>query len=580
MTPRLPRASTMFLAVALSVATGAQAAGHVFSKRFGGASDQSITSVAVDGAGNVVVTGSFVGTIDFGGGALTSAGSQDIFLAKVNSNGTHLWSKRFGDSTAQAASGVAVDGSGNIYLTGFMNGTVDFGGGALASAGGQDVFVVRFDAGGNHAWSKRFGDASNQLGTGIAVDGTGSVVQIGTFSGSMDFGGGTLTSAGSTDVFLARYDSGGNHAWSKRFGDASAQTGTAIAVDPNGNVVGTGSFNGTVNFGGTPLTSAGSTDIFLAKYDSGGTHAWSKRLGDASAQTGTAVAFDGSGNVVVAGSFNGSTNFGGGALTSVGGADAFLARYDPDGTHTWSRAFGSTGTDSGNGVAVDGTRDVVLTGGFQGTVNFGGGPLTSAGGTDFFLARYTPSGVHTSSARAGDATEQEGLAASSDASGNSLLAGRFQGSADFGGGTLTSAGGYDAFLVKLGTGQQFHTVAPCRAVDTRNAVGPWGGPALAPGPSNRVFSIAGVCGVPTTAVAVSVNITVTQTGAAGTLRLYPGDTGAAWIPTATSISFAASKTRANNASVLLSRDGTGSLGVRNDAPDTVHFILDVTGYFE
>lgn len=81
-------------------------------------------------------------------------------------------------------------------------------------------------------------------------------------------------------------------------------------------------------------------------------------------------------------------------------------------------------------------------------------------------------------------------------------------------------------------------------------------------------------------MAVSVNITVTQTGAAGTLRLYPGDTGAAWIPTATSISFAASKTRANNASVLLSRDGTGSLGVRNDAPDTVHFILDVTGYFE
>jgi hypothetical protein len=196
------------------------------------------------------------------------------------------------------------------------------------------------------------------------------------------------------------------------------------------------------------------------------------------------------------------------------------------------------------------------------------------------VARHTPSGVHVSSVRAGDATGQEGLAASFDASGNALLAGRFQGSADFGGGTLTSAGGYDAFLVKLGTGQQFHTVAPCRVVDTRNAAGPLGGPALAPGPSSRVFSIAGACGVPTTAVAVSVNITVTQTGAAGTLRLYPGDTGAAWIPTATAISFAASQTRANNARALLSRDGTGSLGVRNDAPGAVHFILDVTGYFE
>jgi hypothetical protein len=125
--------------------------------------------------------------------------------------------------------------------------------------------VAKLDAAGNALWSKLFGDASNQIGSSIAVDGTGNVLSTGYFGGTVDFGKGPLTSAGSYDLFVAKLDAAGNALWSKRFGDADAQHGTSIAVDGAGDVLMTGNFYGTVDFGKGPLTSAGGYDLFVAK---------------------------------------------------------------------------------------------------------------------------------------------------------------------------------------------------------------------------------------------------------------------------------------------------------------------------
>jgi len=116
----------------------------------------------------VVITGYIWGTVDFGGGPLTSAGGFDIFIAKFDTNGQHLWSQCFGDGSNQDAYGIAIDGSGNVIVTGWFQGTVDFGGGALTSAGLDDIFVAKFDPNGNHVWSQSFGDASDdQEGHGV-----------------------------------------------------------------------------------------------------------------------------------------------------------------------------------------------------------------------------------------------------------------------------------------------------------------------------------------------------------------------------------------------------------------------------
>jgi hypothetical protein len=417
-----------------------------WAKRFGGSGNQTVYGVAADAAGNVVVVGQFAGTVDFGGGPLTSAGGQDIFVAKLDPNGGHLWSKRYGDAAEQFGASVAVDDGGNVVVVGYFAGAVDFGGGPLPSAGGQDIFVAKLDPGGAHLWSQRFGDASDQHGTHVAVDGSGNVVVTGSMAGSVDFGGGPLTSAGSNDVFVVKLDPGGGHVWSERFGGAGDESASGVAVDAAGDVALTGHFTAAIDFGGGPLVSAGVTDIFLAKLDAAGGHVWSKRYGDASDQTATSVAMDPSGAVVFTGTYK-DADLGGGPLPGVG--SIFLAKVDAAGNHLWSKKFGDLGNQGGTGVAVDFGGNVLLTGYLQGSADFGGGPLPSAGKDDIFVAKFSAGGAHVWSKRFGDTDDQQGRAVTADGSGNVILAANVRGSVDFGTGALPDGGSVDLAVARL-----------------------------------------------------------------------------------------------------------------------------------
>jgi hypothetical protein len=142
---------------------------------------------------------------------------------------------------------------------------------------------------------------------------------------------------------------------------------------------------------------------------------------------------------------------------------------------------------------------------------------------------------------------------------------------------VTNTGGRLEDPDLLGPPTDFYTVTPCRVVDTRKATSPTGGPALAAG-AIRSFPIGGTCGIPTTALAVSVNVTAVDAAAPGNLTLFPGD--APGPPLASHVNYVAGVTRANNAVVPLATDGTGSIRVKNNSVGTVHFVLDVNGYFQ
>ena len=423
----------------------------LWAKRFGDIGEQQATGVATDASGNVLVTGSFAASINFGGEPLISAGgspgSSDVFVAKLDSSGNHVWSKRFGDVNSDAAQGVAVDGAGNVLVVGHFGGTVDFGGGPLSSAGGQDVFLVKLDANGAHVWSKRFGDSAKQSAQSVVVDTTGNVIITGYFGGAVDFGGGPIASTTNKDVFLAKYDISGGHLWSASFGAAE---GRAVAVDGMGNVLAAGALLGTVDFGGGQLSSAGGQDAFLAKLDDGGMHVWSKRFGDVSYQAARAVAVDSAANTLMTGYFSGSVDFGGGPLSSTAGENIFLAKFDAGGAHAWSKRFGDGGIQTGSGVALDAAGNVVLTGDFGAQLDFGGGPLQSGGASDVFLAKLDADGAHLWSKRFGDAANQAGRGVAVDPWGNVLIAGDFGGAIDFGAGSLVSSGGADSFVAKFG----------------------------------------------------------------------------------------------------------------------------------
>jgi hypothetical protein len=421
----------------------------LWAERFGDASDQYAADVASDLAGNIVLTGNISGTTDFGGGLLTSAGGADVFVTKLDPSGGHLWSKQFGANGYQTGYGVAMDPAGNVIVTGNFTGTMSFGGAPLTASGPGDVFVVKLDGSGAHQWSKRFGTSSGQVGYRVAVDGSGNVLLVGVFYGTIDFGGGVLTSAGAGDIFVAKLDPDGNHVWSKRFGDVGNETGYAIAADGMGNVFLTGTTDGAIDFGGGSLAGGGGGDIFVTKLDPAGGHLWSKRFGDAADQVGYALAVDGAGSVSLSGMLYGAADFGGGLRTSAGGSDIFVAKLDTDGGHLWSAVFGDAADQSGADLAAGPGGEIALTGMFNGLVDFGGGPLTSAGLGDFFVVKLDSQGGHVWSRRAGAAGQDSGTATTIDGGGHVVVTGNFAGLVDFGGGPLTSAGGSDIFVAKL-----------------------------------------------------------------------------------------------------------------------------------
>jgi len=213
-------------------------------------------------------------------GAFACAGG--LLLAAPATHGVTpapLWSKGFGYAGCDVGYSVAVDLSGNVFVTGYFGETVNFGGSNLVSAGGNDIFVAKYNAAGVHQWSQRFGSTGGDIGYSVAVDVSGNVFVTGYFQGTVNFGGGNLVSAGGQDIFVAKYDAAGAHLWSQRFGGPGLDIGYSVAVDASGNVFVTGHFQGTVNFGGSNLVSQGGTDIFVAKYDVAGAHLWSQRFG-------------------------------------------------------------------------------------------------------------------------------------------------------------------------------------------------------------------------------------------------------------------------------------------------------------
>lgn len=426
--------------------------GHAtWSKRFGDASDdQGGKHVAIDGAGNVLVTGEFSGGVDLGGGRLESAGSTDVFLAKLDGDGHHLWSQRFGGTDRDQSSAVTVDRAGDVLVSGEFEGGIDFGGVHLDSAGGTDVFLAKLDGSGNHVWSKRFGGEGDDYSGGLACDSAGNVYLAGSFEGSADFGGASLQSAGEGDVYVAKLDAAGGPLWSKRFGGGGEQHAHSLAIDPTGGVLVTGAFEGAVDFGGGPLHSAGGFDVFLVKLDASGEHLWSRRFGGTSNDFSAEVAVDDAGNVLVTGWFAGTVDFGDGPV-HAGCSGGFVVKLDAHGHHVWSRAFadGAGGSGVGFGVAVDGAGNVLLTGDFRGTADFGDGPLQGVGDDDLFVAKLDPSGHPLGSQRFGDGARQYGSALATDGTGNVVVTGAFVGAIDLGNGALQSAGGYDIFLAKL-----------------------------------------------------------------------------------------------------------------------------------
>ena len=463
-----PRITLTLLALCVLVSSPARAAGdYIWDFPFGGTTLSEavlFNAVATDTSSNVVIAGQFAsggGGVSFGGAALVSAGGNDVVVAKYNSAGAHQWSKRFGSTGSDVGSGIGTDSSGNVYVIGNFAGTVNFGGSNLVGVGGSDIFLVKLNSSGTHVWSKMFGGTGNENGLAIAVkaDGTLAITgSFGNFGSAVDFGGGPIASHSSnTDIFVAKYDTNGNHLWSKGVGGVGSDSGFGVAIDSTGAVIMTGNFAGNVSIGCVTLINAGvgsTTDGLIIRYSSGGLVTWLRRFGSDSDDRGSSVAVNASDEVVVTGGFDGAVTFGGTTRPdSGGGSDIFLAKYSSAGAWMWDSVFGSSAGfgDSTKGVAVDASGNIAITGSMLNGLNFGGGALCPGCGTyDAFIAKFTGAGAHVYSDRFDNLTyDEHSLGVAFDASGNAVIAGDFFDTINLGGGVRTSTGGTDGFIAKF-----------------------------------------------------------------------------------------------------------------------------------
>ncbi len=389
----------------------------LWAKSMGGSSYDYGMSIAVDVLGNVYTTGFFQDTVDFDPGSgtqsLTSAGGTDIFIQKLDANGDFLWAKSMGGSYYDFGYSITVDASGNVYLTGYFNDTVDFDPGSgtydLTSSGGTDIFIQKLDANGNFLWAKSMGGNSSDYGYSNAVDASGNIYTTGTFCCTVDYDLGSgiynLTSTGDMDIFIQKLDSNGNFVWAKSMGGSSFDNGSSIAVDASGNVYTTGVFQDTVDFdpgsGTHNLTSAGSSDIFIQKLDANGNFLYAKSMGGSSSNVGISIAVDTSGDVYSTGYFSGTVDLnqssGTHNLTSAGNDDFFIQKLDANGNFLYAISIGGSSNDRGYSIAVDASGNVYTTGDFQDTADFdpscGTYNLISAGYFDIFIQKLKPAPV-------------------------------------------------------------------------------------------------------------------------------------------------------------------------------------------
>lgn len=365
---------------------------YLWAKSIGSATTDVGYGIETDNAGNTYLTGLFQGTVDFDPSAstatLTSFGNEDVFFAKYDINGNYVWAKSVGSTRTDYGSAIKMDKTGNIYVVGVYQGTADFdpstGTYTLTTSGTDvDIFFSKYDSNGNFIWANSInGTGIQDINSNIAFDKSGNIYITGYFQSTADFDPGTgtanLTSAGGWDIYFAKYDKNGNYIWANNIGSTTNDFGACIDIDFNSNILLSGYFTGTADFdpsaATSTLTTSGSDDIFIAKYDSLGNYKWAKSIGSSGSDFGYFVQADIYGNAYVTGSFQGTVDFdpstGTTNLIASGSDDAFYAKYDMNGALLWANKIGSTGMDAGATIKIDKKGYEYLTGYFSSVADF------------------------------------------------------------------------------------------------------------------------------------------------------------------------------------------------------------------
>lgn len=415
-------------------------------------------AVVVDSNGDVYTTGGFLGQLNFNplgtSSLITSSGTSahDAYVAKYNSAGSLIWAFKLGSSGLDWAYGLGIDNSGNLIVCGKYTGTVDFDPSSSVAnliASNTDIFIAKYSSSGSYIWAAGIGGAGGGIANEIAIDANNNIYTTGYFGGTIDFDPGvgsySITAIGTGDAFISKLSSTGAFVWAKGFGGTSITNGSGIAVDNSGNLYASGQYYGTVDFdpgiGTFNSTSAGSSDLYVSKFDPSGNFMWTVTTGNTSLDNATSVTIDKSGNVLVTGYFSGTVDFDPSSspsnLISNGNKDIFIWKLSPAASLIWVKSVGSTAVDDGFFITTDQERNVYTTGDFSGTsTDFDPGTGVASwsapnSNVNSFILKLDSAGNYRASLGLGGNGSDYGQAIAVDANYSVYSTGVFQQTTDF-----------------------------------------------------------------------------------------------------------------------------------------------------
>lgn len=394
----------------------------VWAQRLGNSKSDKIISIKTDSSGYIYISGYFSNTTTIGTNAIqltytANASSKEAFIAKLDSTGFCYWARSGGEYFDDRVLGMDVDAAGNSVITGtFWQTSTGFNMGSVnvtgtGFGGGDQCFVVKHDANGNPLWGTFVAsNTGDDQGLDLATDKSGNSYIVGFMTGNTLYCGGNAVTATNTNsggkkhsYWLAKINSAGVFQWARCFGNLPYDTAAnkyierdiAVAVDDSGGVFVTGGYDHTWPFGNTSLTSTGGYDIFVLKYDSSGNFAWVTGGGSRKDDWSNGICTDKKGSVYIVGEHRDSLIIDNVIVKNYNKRDAFIVKLDANtGNAIWGKRAGTNlGGERGNDVVADTSCNIYIAGDIFEGAKFGDNIILPAGdSTQAFVAKISPEG--------------------------------------------------------------------------------------------------------------------------------------------------------------------------------------------
>jgi len=438
---------------------------RIWATYYGGSDSEFGQNSVTDPSGNVYLGGNVYSTSGIASGGFQNTyggGAEDAYLVKFNASGNRLWATYYGGSDNDEGNRLATDYLSNVYITGttLSSSGIASGGYQNSAGGGQDAFLVKFNAAGNRVWSTYFGGNSNDNGYDVTTDALDNVYIVGRTSSSAGIASGGFQNSfggGSYDAFLVKFNSSGILQWSTYYGGTGDDEGFGVIVDTLGNVYLSGITNSSSSIasGGFQNTLGGNYDNFIVKFDASGNRIWATYYGGTGAENGGFINLDLSGNIFLSGNTSSTSGISSGGFQNTyggGSNDAFLAKFSPSGSRLWATYYGGSGNESCGFLTVGRSNNVYLDGSTTSasSIASGGFQNTKVGSSNLFLVSFDAAGNRQCATYYGQGGEYCGHP-SIDGSENIYLPGATSNSSGIASGGFENSynGGTDAFLVKF-----------------------------------------------------------------------------------------------------------------------------------